>query len=262
MVKTKYLKRRTKNRKTKNKRIKRGGAAAENVASSSSASSSSAPLPGRKSRGIKEVVKVTIEDKLSSITKVFHTRLSEEPLPENIEYFQISDIRIPVNDTKPKTKTIYTNASGNQISLYINFYEQPPYFYKKMVFDVTNVGIHDCDHQIVLFLNELQINSIASKLMDQCSFITPIPSGYHFSVTPEGIVTFIIRMQYVDLSKTSDVTHEDFPQIKRITDCLSKNGKIHHGDLANRNVRVKYSALQVTRRMKYLMSHTYRITHQ
>ena len=106
-----------------------------------------------------------------------------------------------------------------------------------MVFDVTNVGIHDCDHQIVLFLNELQINSIASKLMDQCSFITPIPSGYHFSVTPEGIVTFIIRMQYVDLSKTSDVTHEDFPQIKRITDCLSKNGKIHHGDLANRNVK-------------------------
>ncbi len=105
------------------------------------------------------------------------------------------------------------------------------------MFDVTDVGQFDCQHQIVLFLNEIQINNKASQLMRQCSFITPTPNGYHFSVTPEGIVTFIIRMEYVNLSNTSDVTEEDFPAIKNITECLSIHGHIHHGDLANRNVK-------------------------
>jgi len=198
--------RRTK-RRIQRRKTKKGGAASQNT----KPASQNTKTP-RKSRGIK-LVPVSVDDKLSSIREVFHRRLSEDPLPKNIKQFEISEITIPI--TFSKLKTIWTNASGNNVSLSIDFYEQPPYFYKKIMFDVTDVGIHECTHQIVLFLNEIQINSKASQLMDQCSFITPIPNGYYFSVTPEGIVTFIIRMEYVNLSNTSDVTKEDFPAIKK-----------------------------------------------
>ena len=205
MSKTKYLKRKPKHRR----KTKRGGAAA------------------RRKRGITFIPTIITAD---AITQYFNDTTSTYPYLIEIPTFELTDITVPPFEQRRR-------EINRETSLDMYYYTEPPYFYKKCVFNFENISEPEYQQLIKAFLNELRFNIQAVTLIDTCGFKTSTPNGYHFSVNQvDKTVTFVLRLGYIDLSKTKPIVDEDLPSLKQIDLCLHTH-QLQHGDMAKRNIK-------------------------
>lgn len=203
MSKTKYLKRKTKNKR----KTKRGGA--------------------RRKRGITYIPTIITAD---AIMQFFNDTTSQYPYLIEIPTFELTDITVsPFEERK--------RDINRDTTLDMYYYTEPPYFYKKCMFNFENISEPEYQQLIKAFLNELRFNIQAVTLIDTCGFKTSTPNGYHFSVNPlDKTVTFVLRLGYIDLSTTMPIVDEDLPSLKRIDSCLHEH-QLQHGDMAKRNIK-------------------------